>query len=738
MAPLPTDTTQLDPSIINLMHGLKQQESGGNYNATGDKDEATGTPTAAGVGQWSNQPAGKPVPLSPGEIPANFAADAKKYGLDATDFSPANQNKVMYATLDDWKTNEGLTPEQALSKWNSGDPNMYKSAKSSGTGSVGAYNVAQYVQKAMAYAQSYAKNGSSGTPSPTPTPTPTPSAPMGRQTFSQMFGTPPAPTQTQQADTSSAQGTGSLFPAVTGESPITVGLKTLGNVLPSAFNFAKGVVSSLNPVTIAQNISQIHGLLNDPNVQRGLATESIPGALGSEAYKQLVPAFVQDVIKGDLPAAQRDVTNNPFGSIAPFIFAAEGGAGAADDIASKANMADYVKNIGDNVKDGVPIPKPSTTFSDMINKPMSAVTDTVTAPVKAVGNFLGDNVPALGKYAFGQATGLEPSTIDTRIANPNVDMSTLNRASLGQTVNDALQERIDNVSDAGKGYQSVRNTTTPIDVAPTDLQKIISDNTGLDFKKGQWSANTTSDIRQGADVSKIQKLYDFWQPTFKSGAMTPEQFLNLRSDIGEISKFDNGIGKSAPLDRVGQGMYSDLNTTYRDSVKGLAEKDADYSSQKSDLQRLQKGFIDKNGNLTDGALSKISNSLGKGKDATIARLEEISPGITGKIQQLKMAEDFERAAGNKVGTYGKALGTGLTASVFGGHIMGVAAGLAEAILASPSVADAILRKYGENKPMLQAIAKNLRAGASAVNNLPNSVPQALQGGTVFGRPQPTQ
>lgn len=156
-----TDTSQLDPSVIALMHGLKMQEGGGkvDYNAIGDMG------TAAGAGQWSNQPNGKPVPLQKGQIPYNFQADAKQYGLNPNDFSPANQNQVMYKSIASDKE-KGLTPEQILSKWNSGDPNAYQSSTSSGTGPVGKYNVAQYVSEAMKYAQQYSsKNNQSNSQS---------------------------------------------------------------------------------------------------------------------------------------------------------------------------------------------------------------------------------------------------------------------------------------------------------------------------------------------------------------------------------------------------------------------------------------------------------------------------------------------------------------------------------------------------------------------------------------------
>lgn len=156
------------------MAGVKSNEGGTDYDALGDKNNE-GQYTAAGIGQWSNQVNGIPQALQKGQVPTNFANDAKTYGLDPTDFSPANQNKVMYAVLAAGKK-KGWTPEQELSAWNSGDPNKYLSEDASGTGPVGSYNVAGYVQRGMKAAQAYSQKnnqpGSNYNPTPFSNPNP--------------------------------------------------------------------------------------------------------------------------------------------------------------------------------------------------------------------------------------------------------------------------------------------------------------------------------------------------------------------------------------------------------------------------------------------------------------------------------------------------------------------------------------------------------------------------------------
>lgn len=118
-----TDVTNLDPKILKVMKALRSVESGdgkgggSNYKAVGDSGSSTG------AFQWNN---GK-TPVKPGQIPVNFQSDAKTYGFDPTDFSPANQNKVMYHKIKAQK-DSGLDPEEiaALHNGASKDPSTGK------------------------------------------------------------------------------------------------------------------------------------------------------------------------------------------------------------------------------------------------------------------------------------------------------------------------------------------------------------------------------------------------------------------------------------------------------------------------------------------------------------------------------------------------------------------------------------------------------------------------------------
>lgn len=93
---LPTDASQLDPKIVKVMQAIKHIESGGDYNAVGDKGESHG------AYQWNKN---------------NFHTQATQFGLDPNDFTPANQNKVAYARIKSLK-DQGRQPEEIAAIWN--------------------------------------------------------------------------------------------------------------------------------------------------------------------------------------------------------------------------------------------------------------------------------------------------------------------------------------------------------------------------------------------------------------------------------------------------------------------------------------------------------------------------------------------------------------------------------------------------------------------------------------------
>jgi hypothetical protein len=135
----PPSSQPVDQQALTLTHAIALAESSKdgktpNYNAVGDNG------TSVGAYQWNG--AGK------------FATDAKNAGLDPTDMSPENQDKVAYAAVKKMK-DAGLQPAEIASEWNSGSPDNYQNH--SGTtiinGKTISYDTPAYVQKVKKYYQ---------------------------------------------------------------------------------------------------------------------------------------------------------------------------------------------------------------------------------------------------------------------------------------------------------------------------------------------------------------------------------------------------------------------------------------------------------------------------------------------------------------------------------------------------------------------------------------------------------
>lgn len=93
-----TDGTPLNPLAVNLAKAIRLQEGGGkvDYGAVGDSGTSTGAYQFHGN---------------------NFKAWAQQYGLNPSDFSPTNQDKVAYARINDL-LKQGRAPSEIAAMWN--------------------------------------------------------------------------------------------------------------------------------------------------------------------------------------------------------------------------------------------------------------------------------------------------------------------------------------------------------------------------------------------------------------------------------------------------------------------------------------------------------------------------------------------------------------------------------------------------------------------------------------------
>lgn len=695
-APQSTQSAEpVDYGALNLARSIALQESSKdgqtpNYTATGDAG------TSYGAYQWNN---GK-APLQPGQLPTNFTSAAKQYGLDPTDFSPENQDKVAYAQVKALK-DQGLTPEQIAASWNAGMGHINDWQTHKGTTVINGQNISY---DTPAYVQGVQNH------------------------YQQLAQSSPPPTQDQPQTT---QGQ-------TLDAPPSVG-GFLGNVVKSGANFVGNLGNAaLHPLQTVQNIgSMAVGGLQELGGQQNQNTQ---------AFDNLKQYFAQRY--GGAGNIGNTMYTDPVGFLADIstILGVGGGAlGLAGKGAELAGLgtraAEATSAIGATEASGAA--GALSGAAQTLGKG-AELTNPLSLPIKGASKLLTSGpVSQVLEGVAGQASAMKPALMEDIIKNPQnyteEQITSVTRANVADQVASDFNAKEAQLSETGSAYNSIRESgATPpgyenvknvppanaIPVQQNFLEDQLRKSANVDIQDGNIVKSGSSSIRATKDVNALQQLFNTWKPEFQKGYLTPEEFLNLRQDLGSVAKYDREFSASRPVENVAAAMRSSLNDTYRGGVPGLTELDATYGPQAEELASLRKGLFDKDGNLLPSAINKIANATNKGRDATLAKLEEISPGITAKIKTMRNIEQIQTLKENKIGTFPSA---SLKA---GGALYGLATGdmhilavsLATMFIAEPDIAIPILRTIGYNKQIFGEVTSNLTKFLNA-----GSVVSATQG-----------
>ena len=454
------------------------------------------------------------------------------------------------------------------------------------------------------------------------------------------------------------------FPSSKTDSPLTSGLKAAGNLPASALNLGKSVAGILfNPIQTGKGIIK---------TAAGGVEKLIPGKQASEDYfDQFTGALKQRY--GSLEALQKTATEDPFafGADVASIFA--GGAALAGKSAELANFASKT--------------------AQLVTKPVSKVASTVA---KTGGS--------VGKFGVSQATGLNPETIKTISNAPaefsRANMSSVSREGIGGEVYEAIGKRMDDLSETGTGYDSIRELPGTVKVAPDAVKSVLDKYKISVGQDGKVISSPESLPLSAADRSALE---DFLGVYGGQTELSNNAFLNTRAALSQLSKYD--AAKTGNLQKVARDLRGAYDEAGKSQIEGLVQLDSKYSSEKTILDQIRKDYLTKEGTFKDGAVNKIANLTGKGKEQVLDRLEEIMPGVGERVKVLKAVEDIQAATGQKVGTYARG-----ALAVFGAGTGNIPA-LVTAIIASPSVAVPLIRAYGLKGAQVGELMMRLKAYA---------------------------
>lgn len=711
---------QLDPQAIALAQAIRSVESGGSTKALGQSGEKGAYQFMPNT--WANysKQAGVNVPLEQATL--------------------QQQNQVAYHKIKEWK-DAGYNPGQIASMWNAGEgkPNAYKE-NYAGTNDQGVkYDTPAYAKAVAEHYQNtkgqYINGGMANA------------------------GTPGQQTQ-PGVDTY-----GATFPYQQGDNPLVAGAKALGNVPSSVGNFAGGLFNAAtHPIDTLTGLGRtaVGGV-------QALTGGGNPDDINTQTFNAFTDALKNRY--GSLDNLSRTAVNDPFGIGLDILSVLSGGAAA---IGKTGELANITSKVGRVVSAPIEasVAKTSQLAGDMARYSTARATglqgDTISRILEAPKEFTPEVIASASRKDIAETV---KTALDTRkeflsdVGAGYDEVRSLQAPNLATAAGDAKvmdlgggKKLVYNLPDAPNDLLDLPELRRKVDMltadanAPADVLKQTKDMlaarekvetiphevklpknfiesqfktaAGIGFKDGKAFATGASKVRDSKDVRAVQNFYDLWKPVLENGKMNTTEYLNFRSDLAKMAKFDREIGKSSDLENLAGIIRANLNSGYRKQIPGLKDLDELYAVEKSQLDELSKGLIDKDGNLTDAAINKIANAGNVGKDQLLARLEQLVPGITHRIQIQQAIEDIQHAVkGDRVVgayTHSALQGAGTIGAVTGittGNIPLLAGSLAMSILTAPKSAVALLRTFGFQKDLVKGVIYNLSKGVGGTGEL---------------------
>jgi hypothetical protein len=584
-----------------------------------------------------------------------------------------------------WK-DSGMGPADIAAKWNHGSETGWENLQGSRTinGQVVKYDTPTYVKNTVAnFKQIY---------------------PQVEQQYGQ-------PQQTQQQQT---------------EQPWSVG-GFVQNAASSAGNLVGGLANAvMHPIdTLSGLASTVAGAGETATNKLGLTNfnnqdtqnfghivdyfgERYGGSSPSEVIHNIGHTLYQDPVGAALDLSMfLDAGASAVGKI-----------GKISDIAEATKLsqaADFISTTAGIMKGGSPeaiqalqTPGTITKIADAM-RTIGDYTNPITGAVNVTKKTLGLG----GKVGMGigsKIIGESPELLIDLVKNPQdyskAAMEVNSRGGLANEFGNAIDKIETAKSTTGAEYGAIRNSKIPVTISEDSIIQAFADN-GLNVTKngkGEWviSAPTADTTLSKADTAHFKDFLDQYGKT----EMDSNQFLNARAKLSEYSKYEGKTDGSTKLARDLRGVYDEMG---KSQIQGLGELDAKMAPQLQEWKGIKKEFLQRDVVTGDWVLkpntaSKLANALKAGKEPLLAKLEEIIPGITRKIEILKNVEEIENSLGIKVGTYTK---SGLE---IGGIVTGNIPLAVSMIIAHPSIANQILRGLGfVGKTAVTPVLEKVRA-----------------------------
>lgn len=620
-----SDGTELDAGVVNLSRAIRARESKGNYNAIGDAG------TSKGAYQWQ---------------PGNFEAGAKQYGLDPTDFSPVNQDKVAYHQIKALK-DKGYNPEQVAAAWNAGEGSLKNDAWKTkvGTTTINGqqihYDTPGYVNEVVQEFQKL-KGTSDSQPTQGFNPTPFSGNNPGQFDFSGLQPEPAQAPKPQQGGLlgSLARGAGNILTEAekpflgVAAIPTQLLAKAMGRPDPFAQGIPAGIpgmpnqaeVTPLNLEKKAGDVAQVASYA----IPGGKGIGAIAGGIGTGVLQGAGSAMSRGENLGQV-ASQGAIGGALGGALTGAAKVAGTATRALGDSMSGAGATKALQGIKDAYASALNLNAAERGFESRSGKDLAQV--------------LLDNGVALGRHANGTLDAsqaipklqqvLEPlnKAADTLVGNPEINTRVSSFIPLARVEEDLISRIRSSSMDSLEKERSIATAKKLMAATRREYGDIVSPQIGERIKQGL----------QGSAFKKALTTADSLQ----------KNTTYLASNIMR-SNVEKAIGGQLGKE------YSLINKQRADLVDAITRL------SKLDEQRLLKGG--RLGNIAGGMVGAISGAAsGLGPLGALAgdyfgtKAAEFMNNPVTKIGAAKLKAKGAGILPGLVGSAGRATGKGISA-----------------------------------------------------------------------------
>lgn len=369
--------------------------------------------------------------------------------------------------------------------------------------------------------------------------------------------------------------------------------------------------------------------------------------------------------------------------------------------------------------------KAAETFDNLIKSSLSGVK-------KGVGNIASKGVDTASNVLW-----TTPSATMKKIYENGddflkvIDDPLMAQSNAFSRLGSSIDYAISTTKSSGKGYDAFRKSGQSA-VIPTEPVLESFGKFGLEFKGGKLVPKGGKIENTTFTPEEITHLNKSLVPALPIGkTLTADQFLNLRTKLSNMSKFDMGAtGRTDAVRNLVREVRGVTNDAAKNVFTGLKELDAKFSEAKGNLKEMQALFMKKDPVTKQYVIKPniqpetISNLLSPRNRTQLQKLETTAPGITKELEMLHLAKQVEGAANITTGAGLKRVIAASTGTGMGGPI-GTIAGL---WLSDPMVAAKIFARVGK---MTGGAAKATRGAKETVKNASKVKQTAKKGAETF-------